>query len=148
MLQYYKFKHSCFNIIDLYTSCYNIIDLNGSCYNIIYLSTSCYNIIYLSGSCLNYYRFRKKKNNVRLKALVSIYNTLYPTMKISIISHLTLCYCRLHQLYRKLVLEEEFEDTKGVIGIRISKNRQHNGLKKKYKTTNNDQQNIHIKLKF
>jgi hypothetical protein len=29
--------------------------------------------------------------------------------------------------------EEEFEDTKGVIRIRISKNRQHNGKKKKYK---------------
>jgi hypothetical protein len=36
---------------------------------------------------------------------------------------------------------EEFEDTKGVIRIRISKkNRQHNGQKKKYKRTNNDLQ--------
>jgi hypothetical protein len=42
----------------------------------------------------------------------------------------------------------KFEDTKGVIRIRISKNRQHNGQKKKYKRTNNDQQNIHIKLKI
>jgi hypothetical protein len=34
---------------------------------------------------------------------------------------------------------EEFEDTKGVIRIRISKmNRKHNGQKKKYKRTNND----------
>jgi hypothetical protein len=41
-----------------------------------------------------------------------------------------------------------FEDTKGVIIIRISKNRQHNGQKKKYKRTNNDLQNIHIKLKI
>ena len=33
--------------------------------------------------------------------------------------------------------KEEFEDTKGVIRIRISKrNRQHNGQKKKYKRTN------------
>jgi hypothetical protein len=33
--------------------------------------------------------------------------------------------------------EEEFEDTKGVIRIRISKkNRQHNGQMKKYKRTN------------
>jgi hypothetical protein len=33
---------------------------------------------------------------------------------------------------------EEFEDTKGVIRIRISKkNRQNNGQKKKYKRTNN-----------
>jgi hypothetical protein len=29
-------------------------------------------------------------------------------------------------------MKEEFEDTKGVIRIRISKNRQHNGQKKKY----------------
>jgi hypothetical protein len=42
--------------------------------------------------------------------------------------------------------EEEFEDTKGVIRIRISKkNRQHNGQKKKYKRTNNDLQNIHTR---
>jgi hypothetical protein len=41
------------------------------------------------------------------------------------------------------------KDTKGVIRIRISKkNRQHNGQKKKYKRTNNDLQNIHIKLKI
>jgi hypothetical protein len=45
--------------------------------------------------------------------------------------------------------EEEFADTKGVIRIRISKkNRQHNGQQKKYKRTNNDLQNIHIKLKI
>ena len=45
--------------------------------------------------------------------------------------------------------EEEFEDTKGVIRIRISKkDRQHNGQKKKDKRTNNDLQNIHIKLKI
>jgi len=43
--------------------------------------------------------------------------------------------------------QEEFEDTKGVIIIRISKkNRQHNGQKKKEKRTDNDLQNIHIKL--
>jgi len=38
-----------------------------------------------------------------------------------------------------MLYEEEFEDTKGAIRIRISKkNRQHNGQKKKYKgqTTN------------
>ena len=41
------------------------------------------------------------------------------------------------------------EDNKGVIKIRISKkNRQHSGQKKKYKRTNNDLQNIHIKLKI
>ena len=50
---------------------------------------------------------------------------------------------------KEFVEEEEFEDTKGVIRIRISKkNRQHNGQKKKYKTTNNELQNIHIKLKI
>jgi hypothetical protein len=44
-------------------------------------------------------------------------------------------------------LQAEFEDTKGAIIIRISKkNRQHNGQKKKYKGTNNEQQNINIKL--
>jgi hypothetical protein len=40
---------------------------------------------------------------------------------------------------------EEFEDTKGVIRIRIlTKSSQHNDQKKKYKRTNNDQQKIHI----
>ena len=43
--------------------------------------------------------------------------------------------------------QEEFEDVKGAIKIRISKkNRQHNGQKKTYKRTNNDLQSIHIKL--
>ena len=46
-------------------------------------------------------------------------------------------------------MKAEFEGTKGVIKIRISKkNRQHNGQKKKYKGTNNDLQNIHSKLKI
>ena len=44
--------------------------------------------------------------------------------------------------------QEEFEDTKGTIRIHISKNRQHNDQKKKYKRINNDLQNIHIKLKI
>jgi hypothetical protein len=44
---------------------------------------------------------------------------------------------------------EEFEDTKEVIRIRKSKkNIQHNGQKKNDKNTNNDLQNIHIKLKI
>jgi len=47
-----------------------------------------------------------------------------------------------------LFMEEEFEDTKGVIRIRKSKDRQYNVQKKKYKRTNNDLQNIHIKLKI
>jgi hypothetical protein len=43
---------------------------------------------------------------------------------------------------------QEFEDTKGVIGIRKSKkNRKHNGQKKRYKRTNNDLQNITHKTK-
>ena len=37
-------------------------------------------------------------------------------------------------------MEEEFEDTKWVIRIRISKNRQLNGQTKKDKRTNNDLQ--------
>ena len=45
----------------------------------------------------------------------------------------------------QLLLEEEFEDTKGEIRIRTSKkNRQHNGQKKKHKRTNKDLQNIYI----
>ena len=41
------------------------------------------------------------------------------------------------------------EDTKGVIRIRISKkNIQHNDQNKKNKRTNNDLQNIYIKLKI
>jgi hypothetical protein len=45
--------------------------------------------------------------------------------------------------------QEELDDTKWVTIIRISKkNRRHNGQKKKYKWTNNDLQNIHIKLKI
>ena len=46
-------------------------------------------------------------------------------------------------------LQEEFDDTKGVIRIRKSKkDKQHNGQKKKDKRTKNDLQNIHIKLKI
>jgi hypothetical protein len=45
--------------------------------------------------------------------------------------------------------KEEFEYTKGEIRIRISKkNRQHSDEKKKDKRTNNDLQNINIKLKI
>ena len=45
-------------------------------------------------------------------------------------------------------LQEEFENTIGVIRIRKLKDRQHNSQKKKYKRTNKDLENIHIKLKF
>jgi len=50
-----------------------------------------------------------------------------------------------------LVSLEEFEDTKVelVMNIRkLKKDRQHNDQKKKDKMTNNDLQNIHIKLKI
>ena len=48
-----------------------------------------------------------------------------------------------------IINQEEFEDTKVLIRIRISKkNRQHNGQKKKYKSTNNHLENLHIKLKI
>jgi hypothetical protein len=48
-------------------------------------------------------------------------------------------------MYKNINYLEEFEDTKGAIRIRISKkNRQHND--KKHKRTNNDRQNIYIKL--
>ena len=51
--------------------------------------------------------------------------------------------------YPIMLRYEEFQDTKGAIRIRISKrNRQPNGQKKMYKRTNNDLQNIHIKLKI
>ena len=46
-------------------------------------------------------------------------------------------------------LQEELEDTKRVIRIRKSeKNRQNYGQKKKYKRTNNDLQNIRMKLQI
>ena len=51
--------------------------------------------------------------------------------------------------YNWLVLQEEFEDTKGVIRIHIlKKDRQHNGQKKMDKKTNSDLQNMDIKLKI
>jgi len=60
--------------------------------------------------------------------------------------------CNLSYIYLIIIeyvpYAEECEDTKEVIRIRISKDRQHNDRKKKYKGTNNDLQNIHIKLKI
>ena len=45
-------------------------------------------------------------------------------------------------------MQEEFEDTKGAIIIRISKkNREHNGQKKKVKRSNNNLQNITHNIK-
>ena len=51
-------------------------------------------------------------------------------------------------LSKNHILQEEFEDAKEVIRIRVSKkNRQHNGQKKKYQRTNNDLQNTTQKSK-
>jgi len=51
-------------------------------------------------------------------------------------------------LFTGFVLKEkEFEDTIGVIRIRKSKDRQHNGQRKKNKRTNNDLENIIRKTK-
>jgi hypothetical protein len=67
-------------------------------------------------------------------------NTITVTLSLSI---------KLRQLHSNIkCMNEEFQDTKEVISIRISKNRQHNSKKKKYKRTNNDLQSIHIKLKI
>jgi hypothetical protein len=45
-------------------------------------------------------------------------------------------------------MKKEFEDTKGVIRIRKSKDREYTDQKMNDKRTNNDLQNIHIKLKI
>ena len=56
-------------------------------------------------------------------------------------------YLTLSMIYK--LLHEESKDTKGVIRNRNSmKYRQLNGQKKKDERTNNDLQNIHIKLKI
>jgi hypothetical protein len=47
-----------------------------------------------------------------------------------------------------IIFRVEFEDTKGVIRIRNSKDRKHNGQKKKDKRTNNNLQNITQKTKY
>ena len=62
---------------------------------------------------------------------------------------LNLTYCLLYKSKRQFecFTEEEFEDTKGVIRIRQSKDRQHNSKKKKEKKTNTDPQNITHKTK-
>ena len=47
------------------------------------------------------------------------------------------------------ILQEKFEDIKGVVRSRASKkDRQYNGQMKKDKRTNNNLQNIHKKLKI
>ena len=57
--------------------------------------------------------------------------------------------CRHAHWFRYIHIQVELEDTKEVIRIRIiKKKRQNTGQKKKYKRTNNDLQNTHIKLKI
>jgi hypothetical protein len=57
--------------------------------------------------------------------------------------------CRHAHWVRYIHIQVELEDTKEVIRIRIiKKKRQNTGQKKKYKRTNNDLQNAHLKLKI
>jgi len=59
------------------------------------------------------------------------------------------CEVNNNTLFLCKIYKEKFEDTKELIRIRKSKkNSQHNDQIKKYKRTNNDLQNIHIKLKI
>ena len=77
-----------------------------------------------------------------LKVALKIINQSKPT------SHITERTASILNIMHN-ILKEEFEDTKGVMRIRVSKkNRQHNRQKNKYKRTNDDLQNIHIKLKI
>jgi hypothetical protein len=90
---------------------------------------------------------------------INVYTCLYVNKQIdrniNVMSSIK-CQCRSILCLRneekhksKVRFVEEFEDTKGVIRIHIlKKDRQHNGQKKKYRRTNNDLQNIHIKLKI
>jgi hypothetical protein len=79
--------------------------------------------------------------------IASIHNIKTST-DIIICHYIYVYWLRIIWVTTKIILEE-FEDTKGVIRIRISKkNRQNNGRKKRYKRTNNDLQNMHIKLKI
>jgi len=58
-------------------------------------------------------------------------------------------YSQMFMIYMICIMKwKEFENTKGVIRIRKSKDRQHNGQKKKDKRIKYDLQNIHIKLKI
>ena len=49
---------------------------------------------------------------------------------------------------RLVIFKEDLEDTKGVIRIRKSKDRQHNDQKKNEKGTNDEHNKLHIKLKI
>ena len=76
-------------------------------------------------------------------------HTLLVPMSIRITAIKTELTCGAGAEIGSICQQEELEDTKGAIIIRISKkNRQYNGQKKKYERTNNDLQNIHIKLKI
>ena len=65
------------------------------------------------------------------------------------IALIVLCICLVfHKYVISCCYQEEFEDTKGAIRIRKSKDRQHNDQQKTDKRTNSDVLNIHIKLKI
>ena len=81
------------------------------------------------------------------RLLISGFNAVLPTL--FQFENTNATTCGLLKRMHRTCLYEEFEDTKGVIRIHISKKkRQHNGKKQKYKRTNNDLQRIHIKLKI
>ena len=63
------------------------------------------------------------------------------TLKAKILDKIILIFGKGRNIINIKIIQEEFEDTKEVIRIRISKkNRHHNDKKKKYKRTNNDLQ--------
>ena len=87
------------------------------------------------------YLFRK--NNIGKKTIRAFFMCVCTTVLYEYINSLRNDVCNLfvNTHVRIIIHEEEFEDTKGVIRIRISKIRQHNG--QKYKRTNNDLQNTY-----
>jgi len=63
------------------------------------------------------------------RLLISGFNAVLPTL--FQFENTNATTCGLLKRMHRTCLYEEFEDTKGVIRIHISKNRQHNGQKKK-----------------
>ena len=77
-------------------------------------------------------------NNSSVSPGCIVWNNLFSKCKL----------CKNANIYH-VTFKEEFKDIKGVIRIRISKkNIKHTGKKKNIKRTNNDLQNIHMKLKI
>jgi len=85
---------------------------------------------------------------------VTVITKIYPVFKVDIkcmlirLSMTFILYCSLTYILNNHLLTRRVWRYQGVIRIRKSKNRQDNGQRKKYKMTNNDLQNIHIKLKI